>query len=54
MIVLDVRKVPKVVEEVRRGVAAVLLRSRVVPKVVVGARVVEGAALYRGFISQVK
>ena len=44
MVVLDVRKVAEVVEESLSAVAA-LLGPRVVPQVVVGARVVEGAAL---------
>ena len=45
VVVLDVGKVPEVVEEVALAVARVLLRPRVVAQVVVGARVVEGAAL---------
>ena len=44
VVVLDVRKVAEVVEESLSAVAA-LLGPRVVPQVVVGARVVEGAAL---------
>lgn len=43
VIVLDVCKIPEIVEEV--SVVSVLLGSRVVAQVVVGARVVEGAAL---------